>query len=183
MHIFLFFRNITLQFFFFLLAPFTNYFSLWIVDNMPCSPYLVFESKNPKALHRFIGLLESKSVSLRSRVKAGISFIESKRNTSVETSNSKSYSAYSTTNNGNMWVIFCIKRCIVMRWEKSRSHAMVTFTYMPLGLNRDRSGVITILVFMQLFLIPTLRFFGEFLYFFTHPITLGTDGPFVCDVF
>lgn len=178
MHIFLFFSIIII-----LLAPLTNYFALWIVDNMSCRPYLVFESKNPKTFHRFIGLLKSKSIPLRPRVKADISFIESKRNTSMKTCHSKRYATYSTTNNGNMWIIICINKCVVVRGEKSTPPTMFTFTYMSLRLNWNGSGVITVFIFMQFFLIPTLCFFGEFLYFFTHPITLGTDGPFVCDVF
>ncbi len=180
MHIFLFSSSITLRFFFFLFTPFTNYFPLWIVNNMSGRAYLVFESKNPKTFHRLIRLLQSESISLRPRVKALISFIQSKRNTSMQTCHSKSYSADTSTNNRDMWISICIDRCIVRRREDPRALTSITLTYVPMRSKGRLSYLSRFFVSKQFFLIETLRFIGEFLYFFTTPITLGTDGPMVC---
>jgi hypothetical protein len=180
MYIFLFCSSSILRFYLFFLAPLTNYFPLWIVYNMSRRAYLIFESKNPKTFHRLIGLLQSESISLRSRVKALISFIESKRNTSMQTCHSKSYSADTSTNNCDMRIHICINRCRVMRGEESRALTSITLTYMPLRSKGRLSYLSRFFVSKQFFLIKALCFIGEFLYFFTTPITFGADGPMVC---
>jgi hypothetical protein len=132
MGIFLFFRFIIVFFHFF--SPFTDYFPFCIVHNMPRRPYLTFESKNSKTFHRFICLLESETVPLRSGVKTCIAFIESERNSSVKTGYSKSCSADSSTDNGNMWII-CIDRWRVFRRQEARSCAMNTDIFMSYWLD------------------------------------------------
>lgn len=172
--------SVTVRFDLLFLAPLTNYFPLWIVYNMSRRAYLIFESKNPKTFHRLIRLLQSESVSLRSRVKALISFIESKRNTSMQTGDSQSYSADATTNNGNMWVRICINRCSMMRGEESRALTSITLTYVSMRSKGRLSYLSRFFISKQFFLIKALRFIGEFLYFFTTSITLETDRPMVC---
>lgn len=114
---------------FFFLSPFTNYLSIRSMDEMPGCSYLISESRNPKTFYGFICLLESESISLRSSVKTGISFIERKRNTSMKTSYRQSYSTNTTTNNGNMWIIIYIYRQRLIGWDESRACTIITYAY------------------------------------------------------
>lgn len=146
------------------------------MDQMSRCPDLISESSNPKTFHCSMSLLQGESISLRPSIKTRISLVESKGNTSMKTAYSESYSAYSATNNRNMWIIGIDGWRWISRNEP-RTITVVTCIYMSFWSNWYWSYFSIILISHKFFLIPSLFFFSWFLSSFADPITLGTDFP------
>ena len=146
---------------------------------MPRRAYLVFESRNPQTFHCLIGLLEGEPITLRPRIKACIPLIEGKRNAPMKARHSKSDSADTTTDDGDMGIIIRVDGWRIVRSDQSRPFAIRAYAYMPFWPNWWLSCITGFFVLKELFLIKTLCFFGDFLDFSPGSMTLGADGPMV----